>query len=407
MKGFSFLLAFALAVPAVGIAQTTGPITIRAARILDGRGGVLTDQTIVVEGGRIAGVFPTPSAAQHATYDLSGFTVLPGLIDVHDHLIWYINARGRLHTPDDGDTPSDSTYAAAGNAYRTLMAGFTTIQSPGSPEDKQLRDAIARGELPGPRILTSLEPLTEKSGTPAEIRELVRERRRQGADFIKIFASKSIRDGGAATMTQEQLDAACGEARAFGLRTLVHAHSDESIERAVRAGCSQIEHGIYATDPVLKLMAEHDVYFDPQCGLVFRNYLDHKKAFLGIGNYNEAGFAAMEKALPLAASLYRRALTIPGLKIVFGTDAVAGAHGENAEELICRVERGGQRPMDAIVMATSRNAQSLGLGDRIGAIAPGFDADLIALDGDPLRDVTALRRVVFVMKGGRVYKNNW
>jgi imidazolonepropionase-like amidohydrolase len=407
MKGLTFVLTFCLAAPLALTAQTAEPITIRTARIVDGRGAVLADQTIVVENGRIAGVFATPHAAQRATYDLSGFTVLPGLIDVHDHIVWYLNAKGRLHTPEDGDTPSDSAYAAAGNAYRTLMAGFTTIQSPGSPEDKELRDAIARGEIPGPRILTSLEPLTEKSGTPAEIRQLVRERRQQGADFIKIFASKSIRDGGEATMSQEQLDAACGEARAFGLRTLVHAHGDESIERAVRAGCGEIEHGIYATDPVLKLMADRGVYFDPQCGLVFQNYLDHEQAFLGIGNYNRAGFDAMRKALPLAASLYRRALTIPGLKVVFGTDAVAGAHGENAEELICRVERGNQRPMDAIVTATSLNAQSLGLGDRIGSIAPGFDADLIAVDGDPLRDITALRRVVFVMKGGRVYKNSW
>jgi imidazolonepropionase-like amidohydrolase len=222
---------------------------------------------------------------------------------------------------------------------------------------------------------------------------------------VKIFASKSIRDGGAATWSQEQLDAACGEAKAAGLRTLVHAHSAEAIRRAVLAGCTQIEHGVFADEATLQLMAERGVWFDPQCSLIFRNYLDNRSRYLGIGNYNDAGFAAMERAVPLAIATFRRATATRGLNVVFGTDAVAGAHGRNAEDLVCRVAEGGQPPMAAIVSATSLAARSLGLGDRIGTLAPGLEADLIAVAGDPAKDITALRHVVFVMKGGRVYRN--
>jgi imidazolonepropionase-like amidohydrolase len=292
----------------------------------------------------------------------------------------------------------------AANAWATLRAGITTAQSPGSPEDADLRAAIEKG-LPGPRLLTSLEPLDQTSGGPDELRAKVRERKQAGADLIKLFASKSIRDGGARTMTDAQLEAACGEARALGLRTLVHAHSAESMAAAAAAGCTQVEHGVFADEATLKLLSARGTYFDPQCGLVFRNYLDNREHYLGIGNYNDTGFAAMESAMPTAVAAVRQALATPGLKVVFGTDAVAGAHGRNVEELMCRVQQAGQAPMDAIVSATSRAAEALGLGQEIGAVAPGRQADLIAVDGDPSRDITALRRVVFVMRGGRVYRN--
>jgi len=153
-------------------------------------------------------------------------------------------------------------------------------------------------------------------------------------------------------------------------------------------------------------MAARGTYFDPQCALVFRNYLDNRARYEGIGNYNDSGFAAMERALPLAAADIRMALATPGLKVVYGTDAVAGADGRNAEDLICRVQQAGETPMHAIIAATSLNAEALGLGDRIGAIAPGLEADIIAVDGAPLQDITALRRVSFVMKGGRVVRDD-
>jgi len=384
-------------------------IILRAGAVFDGKGEkAVTGQAVAVDGDRIVAAGPADRiAATHPgarVVDLPGETLLPGLIDVHTHIGWYFNRKGRLHTEKDGDSAAVSALAGAGNAAATLSAGFTTIQSVGSPEDAELRDAIARGDLPGPRILTSLEPLDESIGAPDKLREAVRERKAAGADVIKIFASKSIREGGAPTLTADQLEAACGEARSLGLRTLVHAHSAESMRRAAVAGCTQIEHGIFATREVLSLMAERGTVFDPQCALIFRNYLENKPKYLGIENYTEAGFAAMERAVPLAVSALRLALTVPGLKLAFGTDAVAGAHGRNAEDLICRVRDAGEPPWRAIQDATSGAADSLGLGKEIGAIAPGYRADIIAVDGDPERDISALGRVRFVMKGGKIYR---
>lgn len=345
------------------------------------------------------------NATGPSTYDLGEMTLLPGLIDAHAHVVWYFNAKGKLHTSDDGESEADGALAAAGNAHATLMSGITTVQSLGSPEDKPLRDAINRGVVVGPRLLTSLTALSERSGTPEEIRALVRTRKAQGSDVIKVFASKSIREGGAQTMTDAQLEAVCSEAKAQGLRALIHAHSAESMMAATKAGCTQIEHGIFATDQVLKEMAARGTYHDPQCGLIFRNYLENRSKYDGIGNYNDEGFASMEKAIPLALEGFKRALATPGLKIVWGTDAVAGAHGRNVEDLVCRVNEGGQKPVAAIISATSLNAEALGLGDQIGAIAPGLEADIIAVSGDPTKDITALRNVKFVMKAGRVVKN--
>jgi imidazolonepropionase-like amidohydrolase len=274
----------------------------------------------------------------------------------------------------------------------------------GSPDDKELRDAIARGEIPGPRLLTSLEPLDESVGDPEKMRAAVRDRKAAGADLIKIFASKSIREGGTPTLTQEQLDAACGEAKSLGLRTLVHAHSAEAMRRATVAGCSQIEHGIFATREVLTLMAERGTILDPQCSLIFKNYLENKPKYLGIENYTEAGFAAMGKAMPLAVAAIKLALTVPKLKIVYGTDAVAGAHGRNAEDLICRVREAGEPALHALASTTSAAAESLGLGAEVGSLEPGYRADVVALDGDPEKDIAAVRHVVFVMKDGAIYR---
>ena len=389
--------------PAAAGAQERA-ITLRAAKLLDGKGGSLTNAVVTVQGGRIVRV-ERGAAGQAVSYDLKGLTLLPGLIDVHDHLAWHFNAAGRLHTGSDGETPAQGALAMAANARATLLAGFTTVQELGSAEDRDVRDAIALGKLAGPRMLTSLDPITDARLSPDTLRQRVRDRKAAGADLIKIFASRSIRDGGAQTLSDEQLAAICGEAKGLGLRTVVHAHSAESMRAASLAGCTQIEHGVFATAEVLKLLAQRGTYFDPQCALVFRNYLyDNRRSYEGIGNYNAEGFAAMERAIPLALAAFKLALATPGLKVVFGTDAVAGSHGRNAEDLVCRVRQGGQRPMDAIVSATSLNAASLELEKRLGALAPGMEADLIAVAGDPSADITALRRVRFVMKGGTIYR---
>ncbi len=356
---------------------------------------------MVVEGTRIKSVAgPVPPGA--VTYNLGTLTVAPGLIDTHSHIMWHF-ANGRLAGKDE--PPLQAMLHAVDNAVNTLNAGFTTIQSPGSPEDKYLRDAIARGITPGPRILTSLQPLTETSGDPEKLRQLVRERKQQGADFIKLFASKSIREGGDQTMTDAQLQAACGEAKSLGMRTLVHAHAASAAKAASLAGCTSVEHGAFVTDDVFAIMAKNGTYYDPNIGVVLQNYIANKEKYMGIGNYNAEGFAYMEKGEGITLATFKRSLKIPGLQIVYGTDAVAGAHGHNGEEYIARVQKGGEDPMAGMLSATSLSAKSLGLQDQIGSIVPGMQADIIAMDGNPLTDPTALRRVQFVMKGGVIFKN--
>lgn len=402
LLGFAVLLAFAFVAPATAQDAT---VVIHTSKLLDGKGATMANADIVVVNGKISRVGPAGAVPKGAReVDLRGKTVMPGFIDVHAHVAWYFNRKGRYHTRGDGDTPIESMLASAANAYATLMAGFTTIQSPGDPTDADLRDWINTQGLPGPRILTSYEALTH--GSPDTLRMLVQQRKRDGADLIKIFASASIREGGKQTLTDEQLVAACSEAKAQGLRTIVHAHSAESVRATVNAGCGQVEHGIFVTQSELDLMAQKNVYFDPQCSLVFHNYLDNRAKYEGIGNYNAEGFAAMERAIPMAADDIRKALATKGLKITYGTDAVAGAHGRNAEDMICRVKDAGESPMHVIVSATSVSAESLHLGTVIGAIAPGMEADIIATDGDPTADITAVRRVSFVMKGGKVFRND-
>ncbi len=396
----SILLASLALVPFLAAAQDR-PIVLKAATVLDGTGKTLRNATIVVNGSKIVSIDgAVPPGAE--VYDLGPLTVTPGWIDTHSHVMYHFN-NGRL--AGRGEPPEQAILYGMENAVMTLNAGFTTIQSPGSPEDKYLRDAIARGILPGPRILTSLQPITDPSLTPERIREIVRERKQQGADFIKVFASKSIREGGAQTLSDAQLEAACGEAKALGLRTIVHAHSAASAKAATLAGCTSIEHGAYVTDDVFDLMVQHGTYYDPNIGLVLQNYLENKEKFLGIGNYNEEGFAFMQKGVQIVLDTFKKALKHPGLKIIYGTDAVAGAHGRNYEEFIVRVRDGGQDPMQALISATSLSAKSLNLGDRIGSLAPGMEADIVAFDGNPLQDVTAARRAVFVMKAGRVVEN--
>jgi imidazolonepropionase-like amidohydrolase len=370
--------------------------------LFDGRGHALHDTRIIVEGSKIVALDPRASPID---YDLRELTVMPGWIDSHVHITWSFGEDGKNAAADK--TTQFAAYQSASNAWATLMAGFTTVQSVGSPNDIPLRDAIAKGSLPGPRILTAVEPLEgkgEKTGTPDQIRAFIRKQKEAGADLIKIFASQSIRQGGGMTLSQEQLNAACDEANKEGLRTLVHAYKD-AVRAATVAGCTEIEHGTMASDDDLKLMAERGTYLDPQAGLVIENYFANKERFLGTPGYTEEGFAAMGKVLSLNHELVRRAAKIPGLKVVFGTDAVAGAHGRNAEEFIDRVRDAGIDPITALVSANSLAAEAMRMGDRIGSIAPGYEADMIALEGDPLGDITAVRRVVFVMKGGVVYKN--
>lgn len=386
-----------LCLTAVATAQQ---ITIRAGTLIDGRGGVQRDAVVTVDGGRIVRI---GSGAENATYDFPRLTLLPGLIDTHVHVGSHFGKDGRAVTPNE--TPAEKALYGAENAYAMLMAGFTTVQSVGEPSDVPLRDAIASGRLPGPRLLTSVYQLIDASLTIDQIRQFVRKAVADGADVIKIFATKSIREGGGQTLSDEQIFAACGEAKAQGKRIWVHAHAPAAVRTAALAGCTTVAHGSQIGDAEADLMATRGTYFEPQTGLLLQNYLENKARFLGIGNYDEAGFKFMEDGIALNEAMFRMAIRHKDLKINMGTDAVAGAQGQNAREIIYRVQKLGQPAMDAIMAATSLNAEALGLQERIGALAPGMEADLIAVDGDPLADITALARVAFVMKGGQVYRN--
>jgi imidazolonepropionase-like amidohydrolase len=392
--------------PTTAIPVAGKRIVIAAGTVLDGKGRVVRDTHIVIEGVKIVAVETraTDVSADRVDYDLRGFTVLPGWIDAYVHINWIFGPDGK-NAGQAGTTP-EAAGAAASNAWITLMAGFTTVQSVGTPADIPLRDAIAKGTLPGPRVLTSADPIMGKgaeTGTPDEIRAFVRKQKQAGADLIKIYASGGMTSG-TMTMSQEQLNAACDEAKKQGLRTLVHAYRD-AVRAATLAGCTEIEHGLGASDDDLNLMAERGIYLDPQAGLLLENYLQSKDKFLAPPYFPEEAFGAMKGLIPATQEFMKRAAHIPGLKIVYGTDAVAGMHGRNAEDFIHRVRDCGVDSMTALVSANSLGAEAMGLGDQIGSIAPGMQADIIALDGDPLKDITAVRRVVFVMKGGVVYRN--
>jgi imidazolonepropionase-like amidohydrolase len=381
------------------VAATCGAqtIVVHADRMLDGKGGGVRDATVTIEGSKIIKI----GGKAKADYDLKGMTLMPGWIDTHTHPNWHFDENGRFHT--GREEPEQLMRYTAENAKATLMAGFTTIQCLGARVEGPLRDSINKGEREGPRILTSLGSLNERSGDPEKIRETVRQFKKDGADVIKLFATASIRDGGAQTMTTEQINATCGEAKAQGLRAAVHAHATDGARAAILAGCTSIEHGTMVDDATLDLMREKGVFFDPNF-LVLHNYIDNKPKYIGIQNYTDEGFAYMEKALPMVADVLRRARA-HHVMIVNGTDAVAGSHGRNFEEFIYRVKDGGDKPMDAIVSATSVAAASLRMGDTIGTIAPGFEADLVAVEGNPLEDITSVRKVAFVMKGGKVVKH--
>jgi len=213
----TFVVA-ALLLPASASAQNQArPIVSRASTVLDGKGGLLRDVAIVIEGTKIVRIDSNVSAA---TYDLRGLTVMPGWIDTHTHIATHFDREtGKVHSQKVNETPQQAMLYATENAFKTFMAGFTTVQSPGAELDKDLRDWIAEGRVPGPRILTSLRAVTDQTGNPQQIRAFIRKAIADGGDFVKIFATASIREGGAQTMTDDQIRAACDEAKVLGKRS--------------------------------------------------------------------------------------------------------------------------------------------------------------------------------------------
>jgi len=381
------------------VAAQANTVALLTDRALDGRGGVLRGARIAIEGGRIASVNTATNGAVR-TIDLRGYTVLPGWIDTHVHLDSHFDRNGNV--AGRSEPAAEAALGIADNAWKSLMAGFTTIQSVGALSEGPTRDMIRDRGYPGPRVLTSLSPIQGDSTLSADsLRALVRRRKDQGADLIKIFASKSQRVGAGPTFTGEQLRVLCGEATALGLRTMVHAYRSQT-SAAARAGCRQIEHATYGTQADIDAAVKAGAFLGPQVGLVVQNYLTNKARYLASG-MTEEGMQIMERDLPLDFAICAMAVKA-GAKVVFSTDATAGAHGRNAEEFIGRVEHCGQSPMAALVSANSLAADAIGMGDKLGVLAPGYEADVIALDGDPVADITAVRRVVFVMRGGVVYK---
>ena len=395
-------LSVFVCVASIAFAQSSADrIVLQTTTLLDGKGGTLKNQQIVIEGTKIVEIKPGKG---NVAYDLRGLTVMPGWIDTHVHLSWHFDKDHKLVS--GREDPKDSALYSAENAWLTLQGGFTTVQSVGAPIDADIRDRINQGSLPGPRVLTSIRQINNTTAaqdrdhpaTPEALREFVRKTKAEGADLIKLFATAGMGAGGAQTMSDAQIQAICGEAKNVGLRAIVHAISDGGSKASVLAGCTSIEHGDFIKDETLELMAQRGTFFDPNF-LVLHNYIDKKESFPNIRDLKP-----LQDAIDPTAEVLQHARA-HNVKVVLGTDAVAGAHGRNAEEFIYRVRDGHDKPMDALLSATSVAADSLGMGDKIGAIAPGFEADLVATAGSPLDDITAVRRVVFVMKGGKVYRN--
>ena len=429
------LLVGALAAGAVAAQVDSGgaaarpSVLVRAGRLIAVRGGtVLTNQAILIEGDRIKEVGAADAVAGHAprdtrVIDLRNATLLPGLIDCHTHI-----------TSEPGDyykqlfrmSAIDEAVKAHLYAKRTLDAGFTTVRNVGAGEfiDVALRNAINEGAVPGPRMLVSTMPLSATGGhgdvngmSPYlrfegfsgiangvdQIREKIRFEVKYGADLIKVLASAGVlseeESVGAPQYSQEELNAVVEEATMWGRKVAAHAHGAEAIKRAVRAGVASVEHGSLIDDEGIRLMKERGTY------LVADIYNDDYI----IAEYTRLGFPQkiIEKERLVGRQQrenFKKAVRA-GVKIAFGTDAGVYPHGWNAKQFAHMV-RWGTTPMQAIQAATVNAADLIGWADRVGALEPGKFADVIAVVGDPLQDVTVLEHVVFVMKGGQVVKDS-
>jgi imidazolonepropionase-like amidohydrolase len=412
-------LAIALAVLAsaspLAAQQPQSAIVVRAARMLDvAAGQVVRNATVVVQGDRISAVNPPSAPPGAQVIDLGDVTLMPGLIDAHTHLIGEITPTS--FTDPVTQTAVDAAFKATRNGRTTLLAGITTVRDFGGEVTVAMAKAVARGDVSGPRIIPSrhaigitgghcdvtgfapgiLESGPEKgiANGPWQVVEAVRHQIKHGAQVIKTCATAGVLslEGpvGAQQYSFEELEALVQEATRHGVKVAAHAHGTDGIKAAVRAGVASIEHGSVLDDEAIALMKERGTYLVPTIYLGYRINLDILPPLVR---------AKAEQVLPLARESLRKAIAA-GVKVAFGTDAAVYPHGENAKELAVYVKFG-MTPLEALRSATVRAADLLGKDDR-GTIAAGKLADLIAVPGDPLQDVSATERVSWVMLGGRV-----
>ncbi len=413
---------------APGEQKGKGTVVIRAAQIIDGRGGdpikngmvVVTDDKIVAVGANIA----VPAGAK--VIDLGDATIMPGFIDAHTHIVGRVLGDPEQNNSDVRDYQSFTAILAVENAKKTLMAGFTTIRNVGAPnfDDMAIRKAINDGWIPGPRILTAghsfgitgghcdengykpgLADNDYKTGVADgvdEVRKAVRYQIKYGADLIKICATGGVLSEGdavgATQYTYEEMKAVVDEANKLERKVAAHAHGTEGIKLAVRAGVASIEHGSFLDEEGAKMMAAKGTFLVPT---LMAGEGVERMAKTGVrtglrGQKALAAAAAMRNGIKIAIANH--------VQIALGTDAGVIPHGTNAHEFTLMVEWGGMRPMDSIVAGTLSGAKLLGLDKTIGSLEPGKTADIVAVQGDPLKDIKKMESTVFVMKNGAVYK---
>jgi imidazolonepropionase-like amidohydrolase len=400
-------------------------VAVRAAHLVDPASGQRTDDVVVlIEGDRVAQVgsrLAIPSGVE--TIDLGRATLLPGLIDVHTHLT---TQSEEYYADTFRRSPIDAAVRAPTYAGRTLAAGFTTVRDVGAGEyvDVALRNAINDGVVSGPRMAVATLALSATGGhgdlngfSPYlrfetfsgvadgvdELRKKVRENIKHGADWIKVLAGAGVlseeESAGAPQYSQEELNALVTEAAMWGRKVAAHAHGAEAIKRAARAGVASVEHGGLVDEEGVRIMKEHGTYLVPD--IITDVYiLEH-----GAEQQLPAKIIEKERSLRGAQDENWSRAFKAGVKFAFGTDAGVYPHGQNARQFALLVKHVSLPPIDAIRMATTNAAELMGWQNRVGRVAPGYFADLIAVSGDPLADVSELERVKWVMKGGVVYKS--